>query len=154
MKYWLMKTEPDVYSWDDLKNAPGRSDSWEGVRNYQARNYMREMQRGDLVLFYHSRITPPAIVGVARVVRAAYPDPTQFDPSSKYYDPHSDADNPRWDIVDIHYHRDFDAPIPLPELKEVPGLQDMVLLRKGNRLSIQPVTEAQWCIITGLRQLK
>lgn len=152
MKYWLMKTEPSEFSWEDLKNAPGQTTSWEGVRNYQARNFMREMQPGDLVLFYHSRVDPPAIMGIARVVRGAYPDPTQFDPHSHYYDPQSTLENPRWETVDIQYQGEFSTPISLPQLKETPGLENMVLLRKGSRLSVQPVSEREWQIILSLRE--
>jgi predicted RNA-binding protein with PUA-like domain len=152
MRYWLMKTEPNVYSWDDLKNQPNMTDMWDGVRNYQARNFMREMKVGDKVLFYHSQVTPPEIVGIARVVREAYPDPTQFDPNSKYYDPKSTPDNPRWSVVDIQCEAKFESPITLPELREIPGLEEMVLLRKGSRLSVQPVSEKEWQIITALRK--
>ncbi|MCK6620921.1 MAG: EVE domain-containing protein [Calditrichaceae bacterium] len=152
MKYWLVKTEPSEFSWEDLKAAPGQTTSWEGVRNYQARNFMREMQPGDLVLFYHSQANPLAIMGIAKVVRGAYPDPTQFDPSSHYFDPQSTPENPRWDTVDIQYYREFSAPVSLPQLKEIPGLENMVLLRKGSRLSVQPVTEREWRIVTALRE--
>jgi len=152
MNYWLVKTEPSEFSWEDLKAAPGQTTPWEGVRNYQARNYMREMQVGDLVFFYHSQTNPLAIIGIARVVRGAYPDPTQFDPSSHYFDSQSTPENPRWDTVDIQYHREFSAPISLPQLKEIPGLENMVLLRKGSRLSVQPVTEREWLIVTALRE--
>lgn len=152
MKYWLVKTEPSEFSWEDLKNAPGQTTSWEGVRNYQARNYMREMQPGDLVLFYHSQATPLAIMGIAKVVRSAYPDPDQFDPSSHYFDPKSTPENPRWETVDIQYQREFPAPIPLPQLKEIPELENMVLLRKGSRLSVQPLTEREWQIVLSLRE--
>ncbi len=152
MKYWLVKTEPSEFSWEDLKAAPGQTTPWEGVRNYQARNYMREMQVGDLVFFYHSQTNPLAIIGIARVVRGAYPDPTQFDPSSPYFDPQSTPENPRWETVDIQYQREFSAPISLPQLKEIPGLENMVLLRKGSRLSVQPVTEREWRIVSALRE--
>jgi predicted RNA-binding protein with PUA-like domain len=152
MKYWLMKTEPSVFSWEDLKNSPRKTTCWEGVRNYQARNFMREMEAGDRVLFYHSQVNPPEIVGIAKVVRTAYPDHTQFDPAGKYYDPKSTKENPRWDMVDIQYDRDFESPVLLTELREILGLEDMVLLRKGSRLSVQPVTEDEWKIITSLRK--
>ncbi len=152
MKYWLVKTEPSEFSWEDLKAAPGQTTPWEGVRNYQARNYMRKMQVGDLVFFYHSQTNPLAIIGIAIVVRGAYPDPTQFDPSSPYFDPQSTPENPRWETVDIQYQREFSAPISLPQLKEIPGLENMVLLRKGSRLSVQPVTEREWRIVSALRE--
>ncbi len=153
MRYWLMKTEPNTYSWDDLKAAPQRTDCWDGIRNYQARNYLREMQLGDTVFIYHSQVQPASIMGIARVTRTAYPDPTQFDPAGKYFDPKSQPDNPRWDMVDVQAVSEFDTPIPLPELRQTPGLEAMVLLRKGMRLSIQPVTPQEWQIITSLRTL-
>ncbi len=151
MGYWLMKTEPATYSWDDLKQQLNQTDHWDGIRNYQARNNMRLMKRGDRVFFYHSQVNPPAIMGIARVVREAYPDHTQFDPESPYYDPRSTPKNPRWDMVDIQYEADLEPPIPLPELRETPGLEEMVLLN-NTRLSVQPVTEAEWNIIIGLRK--
>lgn len=153
MNYWLMKSEPDVYGLQDLKAMPNGIDHWDGVRNYQARNYMRDMAVGDKVFFYHSRITPPAIAGVAEVCRAAYPDHTQFESDAKYHDPKSDPDNPRWDMVDIRYLGTFETPITITELKETPGLEEMVLLRKGSRLSIQPVSGSEWDIISKMRKL-
>lgn len=153
MKYWLMKTEPSVFSLDDLKNSPNQTTHWDGVRNYQARNFMREMQKGDRVLFYHSQSNPLAIVGIAEVVRTAYPDHTQFDPSSDHYDPKSDPENPRWDMVDIRFYQAFESPIPLAELRATPGLEEMALLRKGGRLSVQPVTVREWKIVLALRGL-
>jgi len=147
-RYWLMKSEPDVFSFDDLKKAPKKRTSWEGVRNYQARNMLRdEMKKGDGVLFYHSNAKPQIIAGLARVAKEGYPDPTQFDPKAKYYDPDSKPDAPRWYLVDIEWAADFTHPPSLPELRELPGLEDMELLRKGSRLSVQPVTEAEWRII-------
>lgn len=154
MNYWLMKTEPEAYSWDDLKNKPNSTDFWDGVRNYQARNFMRDMKVGDKVFFYHSQINPPAIVGIATVVREAYPDPTQFDPESKYFDPKSKTDDPRWSVVDIRSEAEFAEPVTLPELRDIPELEEMVLLRKGSRLSVQPVTEKEWKIITKSRKIR
>ena len=154
MNYWLMKTEPEAYSWDDLKNKPNSTDFWDGVRNYQARNFMRDMKVGDKVFFYHSQINPPAIVGIATVVREAYPDPTQFDPESKYFDPKSKTDDPRWSVVDIRSEAEFAEPVTLPELRDIPDLEEMVLLRKGSRLSVQPVTEKEWKIITESRKIR
>jgi predicted RNA-binding protein with PUA-like domain len=152
MNYWLMKTEPSVFSWEDLKSAPDQITGWEGVRNYQARNFMRDqMQVGDLVLFYHSVVKPQVITGIAKVVRPAYPDRFALDPASPYYDPKSSATAPTWVMVDIQYLRDFTPPITLLELKQVPDLAQMMLLQKGCRLSIQPVTETEWQIVTGLR---
>ncbi len=153
MNYWLMKTEPEAYSWDDLKNQPNSTDFWDGVRNYQARNFMRDMKVGDKVFFYHSQINPPAIVGIATVVREAYPDPTQFDPESKYFDPKSKTEDPRWSVVDIRSEAEFAEPVTLPELRDIPELEEMVLLRKGSRLSVQSVTENEWKIITKNREI-
>ncbi|HQU73476.1 MAG TPA: EVE domain-containing protein [Calditrichia bacterium] len=153
MNYWLMKTEPDVFGIEDLKARPDQTEHWDGIRNYQARNYMRDMKVGDQILFYHSQITPPVVAGVAEVVREAYPDHTQFDPNSKYHDPKSDPDNPRWHMVNIRYVGTFATPIPLPQLKETPGLEEMVLLKRGSRLSIQPVTAQEWTIINKLGKL-
>lgn len=150
MRYWLFKTEPSTFSWDDLKNLPDKKTQWEGVRNYQARNYMREMKNGDLALFYHSVVQPQVICGVCKVVREAYPDHFQFDPSSKYYDPKSDPDNPRWEMVDLQYVSEFKPPITREILKTVNGLEQMVLMQKGSRLSIQPVRSEEWKIITSL----
>lgn len=154
MKYWLIKTEPSAFSFEDLKNAPNQTTHWDGVRNYQARNFMREMKAGDLVLFYHSQLNPPEIVGIAKVVRTAYPDHTQFDSASNYFDPKSTPENPRWQMVDIRAHQAFESPITLTELRATPGLEEMVLLRKGSRLSVQPVTEEEWKIVLALRGLK
>lgn len=150
--FWLMKSEPNVFSFDDLKQSPKQTTSWDGVRNYQARNFMRDKMRvGDGVLYYHSRIEPMAIVGTAEVVREAYPDDTQFDPKSKYYDPKATPDAPRWFMVDVRYDAAFKNPLTLKALREVPGLEDMVLLNRS-RLSVQPVTPAEWKLITRLGQ--
>lgn len=137
-QYWLMKTEPDVFSIDDLKKK--KSESWDGVRNYRARNFMRdEMRVGDLVLFYHSNAKPPGVAGVASVCRESYPDHTQFDPKSKYHDPKSDRDAPRWFMVDVKFESKFERFVPLDELKEDAKLSDMLVVQRGQRLSIQPV---------------
>jgi predicted RNA-binding protein with PUA-like domain len=152
MKYWLMKTEPSVFSWDDLRSHPAQTTQWEGVRNYQARNFMRDqMKIGDHVFFYHSAIKLPAIMGTAQVVREAYPDPFAFDKDSPYYDPKSSAEAPRWVMVDIQYKSTFAEPITLDELKQVQGLASMMLLQKGSRLSVQPVLPGEWQIICNLR---
>lgn len=149
---WLLKSEPSVFSWQDLQAAPQQTTSWEGVRNYQARNFIRDqMQVGDRVLFYHSNANPPAIMGIAEVVKAAYPDYFAWDPTSRYFDPQSTPENPRWFMVDIQYRRDFSPPITLPELRQTHGLEGMLLLKKGCRLSVQPVTEVEWQIILSLR---
>lgn len=152
MRYWLMKTEPGTFSWDDLKALPNQTTCWEGIRNYQARNFMRDqMSVGDRVFFYHSVVRPPAIMGIAQVTRAAYPDHFAWDQTSPYYDPKSTPEHPRWVMVDIQFVSPFTPPIPLPELKATPGLADMILLQKGSRLSIQPVTADQWQIVCNLR---
>lgn len=151
MNYWLMKSEPDAFSIDDLKAMPGRKDHWDGVRNYQARNMMRDqMKKGDQVFFYHSNCKVPGIVGIMEVVREGYPDHTADDPQSKYYDPKSDPDNPRWYMVDVKYKRKLKRTISLEEMKVLPELADMPLLRKGNRLSVMPVEPGHWDIILGL----
>lgn len=143
-KYWLMKSEPSAFSLDDLKKAPAKTTCWDGVRNYQARNFMREMAIGDQVLFYHSNADPPAAVGIAEVVKTAYADPTQFNKKDKHYDPQSDPSGPRWDMVDIKYVRRFSRPLSLDDMRKETKLKGMVLLRKGSRLSVQPVTPQEW----------
>ena len=142
--YWLMKSEPNVFSLDDLAHAPKQTTSWDGVRNYQARNFMRAMKTGDQVLFYHSNAQPPCVMGIAEVVKAAYPDATQFDPHDAHYDPASLPDQPRWDVVDIRFVRKFAAPLSLDLLREQMSLKGMELLRKGSRLSVQPVRSSEW----------
>jgi predicted RNA-binding protein with PUA-like domain len=143
MNHWLMKSEPDTFSIDDLKRK-GR-EAWDGVRNYQARNYMRDgMRKGDKVFFYHSNCAEPGIVGIAEVVTEAYPDPTQFDPKSKYFDPASSRDNPRWMLVEVKFVKKLKRTITLKELQGDPALSDMPLVRKGNRLSVMPVSAAEW----------
>ena len=149
MKYWLMKSEPDTFSIDDLKRK--KREAWDGVRNYQARNFMRdEMRVGDGVFFYHSNCAEPGIAGIAEVASDAYPDPTQFDPNSKYFDPASSRDNPRWMLVDVKYVKKLKRVVTLDELKQHPKLEGMTLLRKGNRLSVMPVDAAEWKYIVGL----
>jgi predicted RNA-binding protein with PUA-like domain len=144
-RYWLFKTEPDVYSIDDLAAEPDRRTYWEGVRNYQARNLLRdEVKKGDGVLFYHSRVKPMCAAGTAKVVKNAYPDPTQFDPNSKYHDPKAKAEDPPWMVVDIELDRVFKSPVTLDEMRDMPELADMMLLRRGARLSIQPVSADEW----------
>ena len=151
MKYWLLKSEPDVFSLEDLKNCPNQTEPWDGIRNYQARNLMRdEMKVGDQAFFYHSRQAEPAIVGTVRVVREAYPDHTSWDPSSKYFDEKSSAENPRWLMVDVQFESEFSRPVTLKELRSVPELKEMFLLRKGMRLSVQPVTEAEFQLILAI----
>ncbi|MDZ4818983.1 MAG: EVE domain-containing protein [Planctomycetota bacterium] len=142
--YWLMKSEPDCFSIQDLAKCPKKTTFWDGVRNYQARNYMRSMQKGDHVLFYHSGANPPAIAGTATVVRTAYPDHTALDPAQQHYDPKSTTENPIWEMVDIRLESVFERPLGLDELRKVPALAKMELLKKGSRLSVQPVTEKEW----------
>ncbi|MFU8837066.1 MAG: EVE domain-containing protein [Thiohalomonadaceae bacterium] len=152
MGYWLMKSEPDVFGLEHLKKMPNKTEHWDGVRNYQARNFMRDgMKVGDQILFYHSNCEVPGIVGIAKVVREAYPDHTAFDPEAKYYDPKSDPENPRWYMVDVQYVRHLKRNISLHELKgHVEQLPDFPLLRKGNRLSVIPVSEQAWKYILDL----
>jgi len=149
-RFWLMKSEPSTFSIDDLRHSPNQTTSWDGVRNYQARNFMRAMAVGDHVLFYHSNADPPAVVGIAKVVKTAYPDSTQFDKRDKHYDPDSDPSQPRWDMVDIKYGRKFARPVTLDELRKETKLKGMVLLKKGSRLSVQPVTQLEWRHIINL----
>ncbi len=150
-RYWLMKSEPSVFSIDDLAKAKGRTTRWDGVRNYQARNLLRdEIKVGDGVLFYHSSADPPAVAGTAKVARAGYVDPTQFDRGDGHHDPDSSPDDPRWYAVDIQFESKFARPVALPELRATPALADMVLLRRGSRLSVQPVTPSEWKLISKL----
>lgn len=137
-----MKSEPDVFGIDDLKRVT--KEPWDGVRNYQARNFMMSMKVGDKILFYHSNAKPPGVAGLATVSCLAYPDHTQFDPTSKYFDAKSDPDNPRWQMVEVKFQRKFQALIPLPALREEKALDGMVLLRKGSRLSVQPVSSKHY----------
>ena len=144
-----MKSEPDAYGIDDLERD--RREPWDGIRNYQARNMMRDdMRIGDKVFFYHSNCKEPGIVGIAKVVSDAYPDPTQFDPESQYFDPKSSEEAPRWLLVDVEFVRKLKRTITLAELKAQPGLDGMILTRKGNRLSIMPVDKPHWDLILGL----
>jgi predicted RNA-binding protein with PUA-like domain len=141
--YWLMKSEPETYGIDHL--ARDRRTRWEGVRNYRARNFMRDdMKLGDGVLFYHSSAEPPGIAGIARVCSEPYPDPTQFDPKSQYHDSASKPEEPRWHLVDIEFVKKFDELLPLPFLREQSALAGMALLQRGQRLSVQPVKPAEW----------
>jgi len=146
-----MKSEPNEFSLDDLQQSPGQTTYWDGVRNYQARNMMRDtMQLGDLVFFYHSNCKEPGIVGISQIVREGYPDFLAFDPNDKHYDPKSDPENPRWFMVDIKFVRRLKRTLSLQELKTCPELDGFTLLRRGNRLSIMPVSGAQWNFILAL----
>ena len=150
MRYWLMKSEPSEFSIDDLASEPKKSTSWIGVRNYQARNFMRDqMQLGDLVLFYHSTCEVPGIAGIAEVSKLAYPDETQFDRKSDYFDPKATRDTPRWVHVDVKLVKKTRL-VPLSELRGYPKLAKMQLLQRGNRLSITPVDPAEWKFIEGV----
>jgi predicted RNA-binding protein with PUA-like domain len=149
-RYWLMKSEPGDFGIDDLRRVG--TEPWTGVRNYQARNYMRQMQVGDGVFFYHSNCDVPGIYGVAEVASAAYPDKTQFDPKSKYFDSKATREQPRWDLVDVRYARHLARPLPLDEIRthaEALG-EEFALIRKGSRLSVLPVTAAQWKLLISL----
>jgi len=150
-KHWLVKTEPLAYSIQDLASEPNQTTHWDGVRNYQARNLMRdEMKLGDRVLVYHSNANPPAVAGVAVVAQEAYPDHTSWDPKDKHHDPKSTSENPRWFMVDIQLEQIFAEEIPLDKLRQVTALKDMELLRKGSRLSVQPVRKKEFDTILKL----
>ena len=148
-RHWLVKSEPAVFSFQDLLLAPGRRTVWDGVRNHQARNFLRdEMAVGDLVLFYHSSAEPPGVAGIARVARAAYPDPSQFDRRSDHYDPKSRPDSPTWVQVDIEGVRELPSFVPIERMRAQSALRGMLLLRRGQRLSVLPVTPAEWsCVV-------
>jgi predicted RNA-binding protein with PUA-like domain len=154
MRHWLLKSEPDTFSFDDLKARPRRTEPWNGVRNYQVRNMMRDdMNLGDLGFFYHSSCPQPGVAGIVKIVKEAYPDPTQFDPASDYFDPASKPEAPRWLMVDVKWEADFKRFVPLEDLRADPKLADLLILRRGNRLSITPVEKAHWdriCKLGGL----
>ncbi len=144
-RYWLFKSEPGAFSIDDLAGSKNKTTYWDGVRNYQARNYLRdEMKKGDGVLFYHSNTEPNAIVGECEIVKEGYPDHTQFDPDSGHYFPSSDPNNPIWFMVDIKLVKKFETPVTLQNVKENPKLKNMKLIQKGNRLSVMPITKDEW----------
>ncbi len=150
MQYWLLKSEPSVFGIDDLAQRPGKRDSWTGVRNFQARNFLRSMKRGDLAFFYHSSAKDTGIAGIVEVVREGYPDPTALDPKNEYFDPKSTSDNPLWYTVDVKLERKLHRLITLSELKEQSALGGMRLLRRGNRLSVMPVEKQHWDAILKL----
>ncbi|MDT8319527.1 MAG: EVE domain-containing protein [Xanthomonadales bacterium] len=152
MNYWLIKSEPDAFSIDDLENAPGKTEHWDGIRNYQARNFIRDdMRKGDLVFFYHSNCKTPGIVGIAEIASGPYPDHTAFDPNETYFDPKSDPENPRWLMIDVRFQRKTKRLISLAELKaQGDRLAGLPLVRRGNRLSIMPVGKAHWDLILSL----
>jgi predicted RNA-binding protein with PUA-like domain len=149
-QHWLIKSEPDVFSIHDLAKAKGRRTSWEGVRNYQARNFLRAMRRGDRCLFYHSNATPPGVAGIVEVVREAHSDPSAWDPRSPYHDPRASPENPVWSMVDVQLLEIFSREVPLDELRQVKALAGMELLRRGSRLSVTPVTAAEFRAIVKL----
>lgn len=152
MRYWLMKSEPDEFSIQDLRDRPNQTEGWDGVRNYQARNFMRdEMAVGDCVFFYHSNTKVPGVVGIMRVSRTGYPDDTAFDPNDPHYDPKSDPGKPRWYRVDVTFERELSRTIPLTEIKgHAEELDGFPLIRKGNRLSVMPVDKAHWDFLLSL----
>jgi predicted RNA-binding protein with PUA-like domain len=145
MKYWLMKTEPGCFGLHDLKARPKRTAPWDGVRNYQARNFLRDdMKKGDRAFFYHSSCAEPGIAGIVKIVRPGYPDRTAWDPDGEHFDPKSSPDNPIWYMVDVQLEREFRHPAALAALRQNPGLRDMLLLQRGSRLSVLPVTKQHW----------
>lgn len=153
MAYWLIKSEPGSFSIDDLARSPRQTTKWDGVRNYQARNFMRDgMKNGDLAFFYHSSCEVPGIAGIVTIVKEAYPDDSAFDPNDKHFDPQSDPKNPRWLMVDVKLKNKIQPAITLTELKEYAGseLRDLRLLQRGNRLSVMPITEQEWRFISSL----
>ncbi len=153
MNYWLMKSEPGEFGIDDLRKRPRKTEPWDGVRNYQARNMMRdEMQLGDRAFFYHSACEVPGVVGIVEIASAPYADPTAFDPADRHYDPKSDPDNPRWFLVDVKFVRKLKRTIALSELRAFAEtkLDGLALLRRGNRLSVMPVAKKHWDFILGL----
>ncbi len=150
-RYWLFKSEPDSFSIDDLIESPGQTTSWDGVRNYQARNFLRDdVGVGDEVLFYHSSSHPSGVAGTCRVIRAGYPDPSAFNPDNPYYVPNSDPLNPVWYAVDVKFVMKLSQILPLAVLKETPGLESMMVTQRGSRLSIQPVSRVEWKIVANL----
>jgi predicted RNA-binding protein with PUA-like domain len=150
-RYWLLKSDADTFSWDDFWNAPNRTTHWDGVRNFQARNYMRdEMKKGDLAFFYHSGGDNPGIIGIAEVVREGYPDHTAVDPKDPHYDPRSKSGESQWSMVDIRALEKLQRPVTLAEMRLRPELQHMPLLQKGNRLSVQKVGPAEWNAVIAL----
>ncbi len=150
LQYWLMKSEPDSFSIWDLRKRPRKTEGWDGVRNYQARNNLSAMKKGDLALFYHSSVSPAGAVGVVKITKTAYPDPGALNPESPYFDARAKPDKNPWVMVDVTFEKEFSRMITLPELREVPGLEKMEVLKRGSRLSVQPVTAAEFSIILGL----
>lgn len=154
MQYWLMKSEPDLFSIDDLKNRPKQTERWDGVRNFQARNFMRAMRAGDLAFFYHSSCAEPGVAGIIEIAREAYPDFTSWDPKSRYYDARSKPQKPYWYMVDVRFERKLKRLVPLTELRQTRALKNMRLLARGNRLSIMPVSANEWKTIVKMEQAR
>lgn len=154
MKFWLMKSEPDVFSFDDLMARPGKTEPWDGVRNYLARNHMMAMKKGDLILIYHSNCEPPHVAGIATVAKEAYPDSSAWDPKSDYFDPKSPSDKPRWFRVDVKGVKALKEPVPLATLKGDAALEGLEVVRKGTRLSVTPVTEEEFVRVLALGKTK
>ena len=152
--YWLLKSEPLVFSIDDLALSPQGTTCWEGVRNYQARNFLRAMMVDDKAFFYHSNAEPPTIVGIVQIVKAAYPDYYSWDARSKYFDKKSSKENPTWSMVDVKFVKKLSSSIPLNQLRKIKGLKHMELLRRGSRLSVQPVRQEEWKVIMNLAKVK
>jgi predicted RNA-binding protein with PUA-like domain len=148
MNYWLMKSEPDEFSIDHLRRRPKQTEPWTGVRNYQARNHIRSMRPGDRVLFHHSSVTPAGVAGLAEIVSEAFPDPTALDPDSHYYDPRAAAKSNPWSAVNVRFVAAFPRLLSMDEMRTIPGLENMLVLKRGMRLSVQPVTSKEYGIIT------
>jgi predicted RNA-binding protein with PUA-like domain len=146
----MLKSEPSTFSFEDLLKSPQQSTLWEGVRNYQARNYLREMEKSDLAFFYHSSCPSPGIAGIVEIIKTAQPDPSAYDPKSPYYDPNNKLDNPRWFVVTVKALRPLKRFITLEELRSHPQLEDMTLLKKGNRLSVFPIAKKEWSFVLSL----
>lgn len=154
MNYWLMKSEPDSFSIDHLRSCPKQTEHWDGVRNFQARNFLRAMEQGDLAYFYHSSCEVPGVYGTIEIVRTAYPDPSAWDPEDHHYDPRSTPDRPLWDMVDVRFKRKFKWPVTLTAIKAQPALKSMPLVQRFNRLSVMPLTSREWNTILKLAEEK
>ena len=153
MNYWLMKSEPASFSIADLKSRPKKTEHWDGVRNYQARNFMRAMKKGDLAFFYHSSCAVPGVYGIIEIARPAYPDPTAWDPENHHYDPKSTPERPLWDMVDVRFQREFKWPVTLSAIKAQAALKNMRLVQRGSRLSVMPVSAKEWSTILKLEKI-
>ena len=154
VNYWLMKSEPDSFSIDHLRSRPKQTEHWDGVRNYQARNFMRAMKRGDLAFFYHSSCDVPGVYGIVEIVRRAYPDPTARDPENHHYDPRSTPERPLWDMVDVRFRKKFRQPVTLTAIRAQAALKKMQLVQRGNRLSVMPLSSREWNTILKLAEEK